>query len=156
MQEAYPLYIVMKKIILLFAIVVGVTLSSAAGSRISRNVDDLPKAAQSTLKKFFNNVAVNRIKIENGNFGNKDYEVVLSNGTEIEFDRHGNVKEVDCGRAAVPAEMILKTVRDYVKENFKGRKIIKVEIDKHKYEVELSDGTELEFDRTGSFLKLSH
>ena len=92
------------------------------------------------------------MKVDKSILGSKEYEVILNNGTEIEFDNEGDWKEVDCGRQAVPAMFVLKSIQNYVRNNYKGQAIIKVDKDKNRYEVELVNGTDLEFDRAGNFL----
>jgi len=128
-------------------------LPVAARERVVYDISELPQAARVTLNKFFKGTKVNHIKIETGLFGGTEYEVTLDNGCEIEFDGKGNYTEVDCGYRGVPDNLLLKSIRDYVNKNYNGQKIGKLKVKKNKYEVELMNGTELEFDRSGRFLR---
>lgn len=143
----------MKKFMLLMALAILTALPSFA-DRVSRNVNDLPAAAQTTLNKYFKGKDVSHIKIDDKFMGHKEYDVILENGTEVEFDHEGNWKEIDCGHKAVPEELILKPIREYVKKNFNNRKIVKIETKRNKYSIELADGVDLEFDRAGNFLRI--
>lgn len=129
-------------------------LPMAARDRVSRNVKDLPAAAQTMLSKYFGGEKVNHIKIDKPTFGSTEYDVVLNDGTEVEFDSKGNWKEIDCGMKAVPDALVLKPIREYVKSTFKGQKIVNIEKKSNKYDIELQDGTDLEFDRSGRFLRI--
>lgn len=127
--------------------------SAVAKDKIYHSADVLPATAQKTLKSAFPKAAVNRVKVDESLFGNKEYEVILSNGTEIEFNKEGDWKEVDCGRSAVPAAFIPAAIRTYVKTNHKGCSVIKIDKDTNDYDVELSNGVEMKFDRSGKFLR---
>lgn len=141
----------MKKILtILTALLIGISLASAK-DRVTSNVNELPTAARNTLKTHFKNIAVNHIKIDEGLFGVDDYDVVLENGTEIEFNSDGKLKDVDAGINAVPETLILKPIVTYIKSNYKNVKIVGYEVKRNGYEVELSNGIEVKFDRNGMF-----
>lgn len=146
----------MKKILTLMVALLFVAGAASARDRVSRNVADLPAQAQATLQQHFRGVAVNHIKIDKGSFGKVDYEVVLNNGTEIDFNKDGSLKEVNCGTRSVPAALIPASIRDYVSGNYSGQNIVTFEINRNNYEVQLANGTELKFDRAGNFLKVDY
>ena len=143
----------MKKLLIalvaLFAI-----LPMAARDRVTSDVNALPARAQNTLSKYFGKTKVNHIKIESHTFGGDDYDVILDNGTEIDFDSKGDWKEIDCGHREVPSGLILPAISNYVAKNFKGQKIVSLDKDGRKYDVQLSSGIELEFDRSGAFRRV--
>ena len=58
-------------------------------------VTELPVNAQTVLSQHFNNQKVMLATVESGII-DKSYDVVLQNGTKIEFDKKGNVTEIDC------------------------------------------------------------
>ena len=72
----------------------------------------------------------------------------------VEFDSDGKWTEIDCGHNAVPAALIMKPIRDYVAKNYKGLNIVKISVERSKYEVELSNGLDLDFSRSGEFLRI--
>lgn len=143
----------MKKLILLLSIVLLSVTSVMARDKVYRDASILPKQAQQTLKKAFPGTKVNRIKVDDNLLGRSDYEVVLDNGTEIEFTKNGEWKEVDCGHRAVPQTFIINPIKTFIKKNHKGSSVIKIDKDDKSYDIELNDGTELKFDRAGKFLK---
>lgn len=64
----------------------------------------------------------------------------------MEFDRSGEWTEVLYKTGEIPAEIIPQPIRDYVKQNYPGTVIQKIERDKHKIEVKLSNRWEITFD----------
>ena len=146
----------MKKLASLLLAMLMVAGIASARDRISRDMSALPAAAQQIFKTHFGKTGVNHIKIDSKTFGGEEYDVILNNGTEIEFDQSGNIKEIDCGSRAIPDQLILKPIRDFVAKNFKGQKIVAMEVKRNRYEIELLSGQELEFDRAGKFLKVDN
>ncbi len=143
----------MKKI---FALLVALVFSVGAiyaRDKVTSDVNVLPQPARTLLAKHFPKIAVNHIKIDSDVFS-KDYDVVLQNGTEVSFDKDGNLKEVEAGVNTVPDGLVLKPIRQYVNSNFKGRRIVSLDVDRNSYDIELSDGLELKFDRAGNFLRI--
>ena len=118
----------MKKIALALIALLMAVLPVAARDKVYRDSSVLPAAARATLTKAFPKAKVNRVKVDKGVFGKCDYEVVLSNGAEIEFNSKGEWKEVDCGHQGFFADEGL--------------------------DIELSNGVDLEFDRSGRFLRI--
>ncbi|MGB6083201.1 PepSY-like domain-containing protein [Moheibacter sp.] len=116
--------------------------------------EDLPKSAQTFLKENFINERV--VQAEKDNYGNRtDYEIVLSNGTEIEFDNKGNWKEVDAkNKEALPEGFIPRKIVQHITQNFAPHQVSKIEKDRNKYEVELTNGIDLEFSLNGDFLRI--
>lgn len=144
----------MKKFIALLAlaaIAVGVT---NAADRVVRDVNVLPAAARKTIDKAYSVKNVSHIKIDSHFFGGDDYDVVLTDGTEIEFNSDGEWTEVDAGSKPVSATFILKPIAAYVKANYANQSIVQIKKERSKYEVELSSGLDLEFDRAGNFLRI--
>lgn len=144
----------MKKLLLTLLAIVATMGAAVARDKVSRDVTDLPKEAQITLSRYFPKAGVSHIKIEKQTFGGTEYDVILVNGTEVEFDGDGKWTEIDCGHNAVPDALIMKPIRDYVAKNYKGMKIVKISIERSKYEVELSNGLDLDFSRSGEFLRI--
>lgn len=79
----------------------------------------------------------------------------LSNGIELDFDENGNINEMESkNKEALPETTIPTNVAGYLKTNYAGIAITGWEKDSKGQEVELADGTELEFDKDGNFLKI--
>lgn len=142
----------MKKLLLLLAVIVGV-FSASARDNYSHDVKDLPIAAQTILKNNFKS-DVSHIKIKKDWGQISEYDVVLSDGSEITFDSKGNWKDIEVRQSSsVPAKLVPDAISTYVKQNQKKAKITGIERKRSGYEVELSNGVEMKFNSDGKFLR---
>lgn len=107
---------------------------------------ELPISAQTMISSHFKGRTVIFAKREQG-VTTTGYEAVLSDGTQIEFNRNGEWTEVDCGRSAVPSTVIPKEIAAYVKKHFATESICQIEQYRKIYEVELTNGIEIKFNR---------
>ena len=110
------------------------------------SVNALPAKAQTLLSQHFNGQKVMLATIETGVI-NKSYDVVLQNGTKLEFDKKGNLTEIDCKQGKVPAKLIPQAIRNYQKKNNPAQAVKKIEMKKNEYEVELANGLDLTFNK---------
>ena len=110
------------------------------------SVKALPAKAQILLNNHFNGQKVMLATIETGVI-NKSYDVVLQNGTKLEFDKKGNLTEIDCKQGKVPAKLIPQAIRNYLKKNYPAQAVKKIEMSKNEYEVELANGLDLTFNK---------
>lgn len=117
-----------------------------AGNDKPINVNELPATAQTLLSKHFKGQKVMLATIESG-VVNRSYDVVLRNGTKLEFDKKGNLTEIDCKQGIVPSQLIPQPIKNYLKENYKGETVRKIEWNKKEYEVELTNGIDLTFNK---------
>lgn len=108
--------------------------------------NELPVKAQSLLNNDFKNQKVMLATIESG-VVKKSYKVVLENGTKIEFDKKGNITEIDCKKAVVPSRFIPQAIKNYLKANYPRQAVKKIEINKNEYEIELANGLDLTFNK---------
>ena len=76
-----------------------------------------------------------------------NYDVVLNNGTKVEFDKNGNVTEVECKQEAVPTALIPKAINTYLQQTYPEYKVRKFEMKRNEYEVELNNGLEITFNK---------
>lgn len=112
---------------------------------------ELPQEAQEFLTKHFPKAKVSMIKVDKHLLKKTDYDVKLVSGTKIEFNNAGKWTSVDCKTKAVPDALLLKPIQNYLKKNFSDLKVVKIEKKTFGYELELSDGVEVKFDRLGTF-----
>ena len=110
------------------------------------NVTELPAKAQTVLSQYFNNQKIAFVTVESGIVG-KNYDVVLQNGTKIEFDKKGNVTEIDCKQGCVPEQLIPSSISTYLKKNQPGQTVKKFESNRNEYEVELSNEIDITFNK---------
>ena len=140
----------MKRIfrILMIAICCMVSCNMAAnvGNDKPISVNALPAKAQTLLNNHFNSQKVMLATIESG-VVSRNYDVVLQNGTKLEFDKKGNLTEINCKQGIVPALLIPQTIKNYLKDNYAGQSVKKIEMNKNEYEVELTNGLDLTFNK---------
>ena len=140
----------MKRIlrILMIAIccMVSCNMVANAGNDKPISVNALPAKAQTLLSQHFNGQKVMLATIESG-VVSRSYDVVLQNGTKLVFDKKGNLTEIDCKQATVPAKLIPQAIRNYLKENYPAQAVKKIEMNKNEYEVELANGLDLTFNK---------
>ena len=145
----------MKKSVLFFAALVCMmfqTVSTFANDRIIPN-EQLPAAAKTFIQKTFPGQSISYTKLDR-DFAKTRYEVYLNNGVEVDFDKSGMWDKVDCNYSAVPADLIPAAIANYVKTNFAGAQIIKIDKERYGYDVELSNDLELKFNRSGQIMRI--
>lgn len=137
----------MKKIVFLFISLFAMNFVAWAGNDKPIQVSEMPKAAQLFIKNHFADLSVAMAKVET-DFLDKNYDVVFTNGNKVEFDKKGNWTNVDCEHTQVPVAILPEAIRQYVTQNYPDAKVLKIEVtDRKGYDVELSNGFELEFDK---------
>ncbi len=141
----------MKKIALMLLIAIGAVSAASAKDTYAHDASVLPKAAQTTIANNFKS-EVSLVKIEK-DFGRvSEYEVILTDGTEITFDRDGNWDNVETSSAkSVPSAFIPKGISNYVEKNHKGARIVGIDKERSGYEIELSNGIDIKFNKAGEF-----
>ncbi|MDR0427204.1 MAG: PepSY-like domain-containing protein [Dysgonamonadaceae bacterium] len=144
----------MKKFVLLLTVIGMFSLQSAsADDVVTRDIERLPQAAKNFIQKHFPNEKVSYMKIDK-ELLSTTYEVTFISGIELEFTKDGEWKEIDCKHTAVPAGAVPTKISEYVKTNFPGTFIKQIEKKKRRYEVELSNKLDLEFDMNENFIKI--
>ncbi|MDL2305823.1 PepSY-like domain-containing protein [Bacteroides sp. OttesenSCG-928-D19] len=144
----------MKKVLLMILIVLGTMQWAKASDVVTQDLKKLPTTAQNFLSQHFPQTRISYVKIEKEFLSGKEYEVVLTSGTEVTFNGKGEWKEVDSKRASVPANIIPLTIRDYVKTNFADNIITQIEKEKRGYEVELDNDLTLKFTNEGRLISI--
>lgn len=135
---------------LLFAAALLVAASATAQKRIE--ITDLPKPALDFIEKHFHGISVDKVK-KDAEHGEKGYEVVLGDGTELEFWKDGSYREVDGRGKAIPTAFIDPKIVDYVAKNYPDRKITHIDYGHKDVDVDLTGKLDLEFTKDGKFLK---
>lgn len=136
----------MKKVIVFVMVALFATTSLFADDKML-SLNKLPASAQKFIKKHFANETVKYITTE-GRSIYREYDVTLKSGTGIGFNSKGDWTKVDCDLKEVPKDLVPTQISKHIKSNFKGEFISEIERKKNSvYKVELSDGTELEFNK---------
>lgn len=135
----------MKKIALFFASVMAFAgVASADDKPIT--FEQLPAKAQQFIKTNFPQEKIAFTSLDRDIFGDT-YDVLFASGTKLEFTDKGEWKEIKCKYSTVDEKFIPEQIRNYVTDTYPGTKYVKIEKGKNGYEVELTNGLELTFDR---------
>ncbi len=126
----------------------------AIGQEKIIQLNALPKTAQSFIASHYKQEKVSLVKSEKELLSPIEYQVVLANGTKVEFDKNGNWTEVDAKKNAVPHGIIPASIREYVKKSFPNNEIVQISKDSREIEVELTSGIDLKFNSKGEFIRV--
>ena len=111
--------------------------------------DRLPATAQAMLKQNFADKTPLVITADWD-----DYKVMYSNGDKVEFDKKGNWRDIECKTSQVPAALIPAQIVANVNATFPGATITEIDQDRRGYSVKLSNGLELEYNRSFQIVEL--
>ena len=134
----------MKRFILalLTLVLIGTSVTACGRKRVI-DPAQLPKAATELVQKHWPSCVIDFAYIDG-----LEYEVLLSDGTIIEFDSKGVWKEMKC-TDGLPVTLVPMNITRYVTERFPKQLIIKCEKMRRGYEIELANGLEIQFDLQG-------
>ena len=133
----------MKILMMVICCMLSCNMAANAGNDKPISVNPLPAKAQTLLSIHFGKQKVMLATVEG--VVSKSYDVVLKNGTKLEFDKKGNLTEVECKQGTVPYRLIPQAIKNYLKANYPRQTVKKLEIKKNEYEVELANGLDLTF-----------
>lgn len=144
----------MKKYFLSTAFIFLIVGSSMGQNNQGKN---LPENIQSFIEQHFDGETITKAE-KNDSWYNLDnnemYEVKLSNGIKMDFNKEGELTEVDSKDGTrIPDGVLSNKISTYVQNNYRNTHVVSWEKDNDEQEVELADGTDLEFNTTGDFIK---
>lgn len=131
------------KFFLLMAMVMTMSLTMSADDddRVI-TYNQMPQAAQTFLKQHFSKIVPLIVTADWD-----DYTIVYETGERIEFDRNGNWKDIECYSSKVPTELVPEQINAYLNRTYPGMFVVKLERRRMGYEVRISNGMEIEFNR---------
>lgn len=149
----------MKKIVLFIIVLAGIggILAIAAcieKDKITQDTTTLPAESLSFLSDYYPDAAVSHIKIEKNLLGTKGYDVILTNGVNVEFNRAGEWREVEGHRTVIPETLVPPAIITYVRNNFADKEIVSIEKERHDCKIKLNNGWELLFDRNENLIEI--
>ena len=104
------------------------------------------QAAQEFLSAHFKDLTV-AYAVEEQKYTGKEYEVVYTDRTEIEFRSDGQWESVGRKYSPVPASIVPQPIQTFVSgSNYPGQFIRQIDRNAYTWEVELSNGLEIKFD----------
>lgn len=115
-------------------------------------VNQLPAMSQTFLTTYFDGVQVSYVTEDRTAGITTGYEVRLVNGVEIEFERSGDLHQIECKTVVMPEGIVPAPIMNYVRTNFQNMDIKEYKVKRFFIEVKLINGLELEFDKDGNFV----
>lgn len=136
----------MKRIFTFLVLTLSLASAAMAGDR-HISFGQLPDAAKSFINTNFSEETV-ALATKDFGFSGTSYDVRFVSGLKIEFNGKGEWTEMESGRSVLSEKFIPEQIKKYVSGRWSGAKYRK--IDKKKaggFEVKLTNGLEIEFDR---------
>ena len=115
-----------------------------AAEDVEIQFDQLPEKAQKVVLKAFPDTKVKKVEMER-RASLIQYEVKLAGGIKMQFNKEGRFTECECTKSAVPDMLIPEKIREYLKREFTGIKVMRIEHDSKLFDILLSNGYELTF-----------
>lgn len=107
--------------------------------------EELPRAAREFIGRYFAKASIAFAQMDTDML-RREYEVMLSDGTRLEFTGGGEWRKVECSRGSVPEAIIPQRIREYLSRNYSADRVVEISRDRRNYEVSLSNHQELTFD----------
>ena len=108
--------------------------------------DELPAAAQAFISKYFGDKQVSLVKKDKEGLRTY-YDVMLTDGTKLEFDKKGEWREIESKSNGVPTELVPAEINSYVSKNYPSQRILQIDRSNSIIEIELSNRLELKFNK---------
>lgn len=116
-------------------------------------IEQLPTEVWIFVHKNFPQTSISSATKDYELMGEK-YEVRLTNGTKIKFDKDGHWDNVNCKTRNVPTPLIPTTIYKFVRAYYPTTSIVKIDKKRYGYTVELSNDIELKFNRSGLLISI--
>ena len=137
----------MKKMLLSALAMATLAVIPAMAWEVAITAQQLPAEAQAFLKKNFAQSEV-VVATHDKDVTDNDYTVILNDGTKVEFASSGKWESVKNKGAKIPQGVIPAQIAAFVNNQYAGAGIVQIEKKRFGYEVELSNGLELKFDKS--------
>ena len=136
----------MKKTLITLSVILASVTTVLADNHRPVQISQLPQQAQAFLNSHFKGGKIAMVTAERELLG-QDYNVVFANGDKVEFDSKGNLENIERRHSAVPRAAVPAAISKYLDENFPGTQVREIDLDFRGYDVELSNGLDIEFDK---------
>lgn len=138
----------------LILMLVGSTTGWADNRKHHATAASLPEISRAFLNTHFGEMKISYVEVDKYLLWVKEYEVILIDGTEVNFDRHGEWTEVDCRKTAVPAVIIPAEIVSYLNSYYPQKTVVAIEKESRKWEIKLDNGMELSFNKQGDLIDM--
>lgn len=149
----------MKRLFFAFAIVASICFGMSSVAFASNGLPEMKKAQENHPKivefvaQYFPEATVLSVYRDG-----REWEVMLSDFTKLEFTKKYEWKKVDCKHSTVytevPAELVPEQIASYVNTRFQGLSIVKIDRDRRDWEIELVNKVDLKFDKMFNLIKM--
>lgn len=139
---------------LLLALSLTSVIACADNNKITKDASVLPAASRQFLTEHFAETPIAHIQIEKDFIRVDNYDVILTDGTSVEFDRSGGWKEVNRHNNTIPGAIIPEAIRNYLRSNHPNARVVVIDKDGRDCEVKLDNGMELTFDLRGNLIEI--
>lgn len=147
----------MKRINFLLTVLSSLSVMACAGNdTITSDTNRLPASSRHFLSVHFKETPVSHIQIEKDLVRISSYDVILTDGTNVEFDRNGEWTEIKRHRLPIPRTIIPAVIQDHIRRNHSSEKIVAIEKDTRDYEIKLDNGLEMKFDLAGNLIDIDN
>lgn len=111
----------------------------------------LPMSAQLFVKQYFADASCSRVEKEKDN-GFWEYEVLLSDGSKVEFNEKGEWTSVECKYSEMPVGIIPTVIAEDIAKRHPDLKPYKIEKEVGGYEIDIL-GYDLYYSYAGMFIR---
>lgn len=134
-----------RKLLAFFPILLGVWMLSSCDDEKKIDFGDLPSEARSFIENYFPSADILSI-VQEKEDGRKEYQVKLSNGTDMKFDEDGEWTNIECYFSPLPTGILPANVITKVEELHPEAYINGVEKELGGYVVEVTDAGGIDWD----------
>ncbi|QNF35389.1 PepSY-like domain-containing protein [Adhaeribacter swui] len=113
----------------------------------------LPAAAKTYITTHFPNTGITSV-IKDKEINKTTYDVVLQDGTSLDFTKDGDCTEVDGHNKKIPDTVVPAKILQYVQTTYPTDYIVSWEKDGAEQDVDLGSNVELKFDKDSNFLRV--
>ena len=136
----------MKRINYLLIVLSLLSVMACAGNdKITSDTNILPVSSRQFIS---------HIQIEKNLIRISSYDVILTDGTNVEFNHKGEWKEIKRHGLPIPQAIIPEVIQDLIKKNYSSNKVVKIEKEIRDYEIKLDNGLEMTFDLKGNLIDI--
>lgn len=114
-----------------------------------------PKKSQEFISQNFKGETITA-SFQETDFFSKEYKVILSDGTRVEFNHKGEWTEIKTFNKGISSGLIPSKINTYLLANYPNVVIKEIKKGKRGFSVELLNDIELEFDLNQNFVRIDH
>ena len=114
--------------------------------------EELPAKAQEFVTTYFSSQTIRFVRMEI-EVTKTEYTVRFENGMEVEFNSNGDWDEVESHADCLPMGFLHENIINYLNQHHPDCCLHEVARGRHKFDIELSDGLEIIFNKNGEFLR---